>query len=43
MTLQECIEFMQAEIDLAYSDGLPATAAGYQAVLEYLYMVEPNK
>jgi hypothetical protein len=43
MNIQECIEFMQREITLAYCDGVPYTAECFKEVLRHLYMVDPNK
>ena len=39
-SLAECIEFVQDEVNLAYNDGLPMTAASLESVLEYLLKLE---
>lgn len=39
-TLQECIDFMMDEIELAHNDGVPETAAGFEATLEHLLRLE---
>jgi len=39
-SLQECIDFIQGEIDLAHNDEVPETAAGLEATLDHLLQLE---